>query len=45
LAGRLVDIMQSTGAVGKRPPTRHACRAWLVDDGSRIAVAYRVDGN
>jgi hypothetical protein len=38
-----LDLAQSAGARNRPPPTRYACRAWLVDQGHRIIIAYRVD--
>jgi hypothetical protein len=38
-----LELAQSAGRKGKPPPTRYGCRAWVVDNGARIVVAYRID--
>jgi hypothetical protein len=38
-----LELAQAVGKKSRPPPTRYGCRAWIVENGSRIIVAYRVD--
>jgi len=39
-----LEIAQSVSLKGQNPPTRYGCRLWISEDGRRIVVVYRVDG-
>jgi hypothetical protein len=44
-AAKPVELAQTWGAKDRHAPTRYACRAWIADDGDKITVGHRVDGN
>jgi hypothetical protein len=42
-ADKAVELVQTIARKGKGPPTRYACRAWILEGGNLIVVALRVD--
>ena len=40
-----LELGQAERAKPGRSPTRYACGVWFLDEGKKIVVSYRVDGN
>jgi hypothetical protein len=37
-------VSKTSSLRSQNPPTRYSCRIWISEDGRRVVVAYRVDG-